>query len=91
MEWVLSMSITQIIIGVVFILIYKVLKYNNSIKIIGYINIFLGGITLIIQKLNDSLSIITMLIFSISIIITYICIGAILLKAINDRDKKIKL
>lgn len=58
MQWVLSMSITQIIIGVVLILIYKVLKNNNSIKTIGYINIFLGGITLIIQKLNDSLSII---------------------------------
>ena len=93
MEWVLSMSITQIIIGVILIIIYKISKNNNSInmiKIIGYINIFLGGITLIIQKLNDKLSIITMLIFSISIIITFIYISVILLKTINDRDKKNK-
>ncbi|WP_419727508.1 hypothetical protein [Terrisporobacter petrolearius] len=91
MEWILSMSITQIIIGVILIIIYKISKNNNSInmiKIIGYINIFLGGITLTIQKLNDKLSIITMLIFSISIIITFIYISVILLKTINDRAKK---
>ncbi len=93
MEWVLSMSITQIIIGAVLIFIYKISKNNNSIniiKIIGYINIFLGGITLIIQKLNDKLSIVTMLIFSISIIITFIYISVILLKTVNQRDKKNK-
>ncbi|WP_276631001.1 hypothetical protein, partial [Terrisporobacter hibernicus] len=93
MEWILSMSMTQIIIGVILIIIYKISKNSNSInmiKIIGYINIFLGVITLIIQKLNDKLSIVTMLIFSISIIITFIYISVILLKTINDRDKKNK-
>lgn len=91
MEWVLSMSIIQIIIGVAFILIYKISRNSNStnmMKIIGYINILLGGITFLIQKLNDKLSIITMLIFSISMMITFIYLVIIVLKSIKDSDIK---
>ncbi|MEG0857087.1 MAG: hypothetical protein RSG52_11485 [Terrisporobacter sp.] len=95
MEWILSMSITQIVIGVILIFVCKISKNSNSrnmIKIIGYINIFLGITTLIIQSINNQLSIVTMLIFSISIIITFVYIGVVLInsaKDSNENNKKI--